>query len=139
MITKEKWNEIEAELKTLFGRVEFKLNDLTISIARRSVSEGKTELFVFIDNSIQYSWGHPSGDSFNPLVVTLWRKASAALYTTRQIKQIEKIFGKRQSLKEYPNLRSRFEFYLPTFKTAASVVRQYKRIKGLMLESISDV
>ena len=139
MITKEKWSEIETELKTLFGRVEFKLNDLTITVIRRSISEGKTELVVFLDHQCRGDWANPNSDLFNPLVVTLWRKASRGMYTTSAVKQIEKIFGKRRAVKKYPDLHGRFEFYLPTFKTAASVVRQYKRIKGLTLESISYV
>ena len=135
-ITKEQWQQIEEELKGMFCDVRFNLQGHELLVRRAQVGEGRWELVVYIDKSIKPICGMPSHEEFLPIVEQVWRKRSKARYSPKRQKEIIKIWGKRRAKKEWPDLEAKIYWYDFIFKTASSVVRQYRKIEGLELVSI---
>lgn len=133
-ISKQEWSDIEALLTTWMPYVEFKLDQDTITIRRASTGEGKTALAVYINSEILGSWARPEDDSERPSCIEkVWCKKSASYYKPKDIKNIEKHLGKRRAKKEYPKLHDRQFWHVPTFSKASVLVRQFKKIDGLIL------
>ncbi|BFM49779.1 hypothetical protein [Marinomonas sp. THO17] len=72
-----------------------------------------------------------AGDHYDPIVEQLWNKRFRSVYSTTQMKRIEKDFGKRRAKKDFEDLDKKIEWYEPFFKTFASIQRKYKKIDGL--------
>ena len=131
-ITKQDWIEIEEELKSMFVHIEFKLKDDVISVHRVQSGEGKTELGVYINHEIKGTWY--LDDKERPACITdVWCEKSKAIYKAKDIKEIEKILGKRAAKKQFPKLHERMVYWVPYFSKASVVVRQFKKIDGLTL------
>ena len=130
-ITKEQWDQIEKELKGMFGTVTLGLEGKELQIRRSQVAEGRWELIVYIDGSFKPAWGWSSGEAYWPFVEKIWRKRSKAHYSPKRQKEIIKIWGKRRAKKDFPNLEEKIHWYEPIFKTAKSLVSQYRKIEGL--------
>ena len=131
-ITKDQWVEIEKELEGLMPTVNFKLADDEINIRRVSTGEGKFELCVYINNELQGKWY--STDSERPKCIkSVWKQRTKAKYKAKSIKDIEKIWGKRASKKDYPDLHDKIVWQQPLFPKASVLVRQFKKIDGLEL------
>lgn len=56
-----------------------------------------------------------------------------AVYKEKEIKDIERIFGKRDAKKNFPNLYKRTEYLDPLFPKASVLVRQFKKLDGIQL------
>jgi hypothetical protein len=134
-ISKEQWAEIEKQLAGLFGSVIFKYGEFEITVIRGRVSESKTSLVVYVDDVIKGGWY--SKDNERPSCIPdVWRKRTRARYTTKSIKDAEKVWGKRRAKKEMPELYEKTEYHTCEFTTAKSLVRQYKKLEGLELIKI---
>lgn len=131
-ITNEQWQQIEEALKGFCPSVQFQYGEFKISIGRARVSESKHELCVYINDEIQGTW-FTKEDERPSCIPNVWRTRTKSMYTAKQIKEIEKVFGKRQSKKYYPNLHKKHIYYSCMFSTAKSLVRQYKKLDGLKL------
>lgn len=131
-ITKEQWVKIQQELEGLFPSVEFKLGDDTISIARRAVAEGQFKLCVYINGTIEGGWFSENNDR-PACVPNVWKQRSKAKYSAKDIKEIEKWYGKRRAKKEYPELHAKHIYHEPFFSKASVLVAQFKKIDGLEL------
>ncbi|ENN99775.1 MULTISPECIES: hypothetical protein [Pseudoalteromonas] len=136
-ISKEQWAEIEKQLAGLFGSVIFKYGEFEITVIRGRVSESKTSLVVYVDDVIKGGWY--SKDIERPSCIPdVWRKRTRARYTTKSIKDAEKVWGKRRAKKEMPELYEKTEYHTCDFTTAKSLVCQYKKLEGLELIKIGD-
>ncbi len=134
-ISKEQWAEIEKQLAGLFGSVIFKYGEFEITVIRGRVSESKTSLVVYVDDVIKGGWY--SKDNERPSCIPdVWRKRTRARYTTKSIKDAEKVWGKRRAKKEMPELYQKTEYHTCDFTTAKSLVCQYKKLEGLELIKI---
>lgn len=134
-ISKEQWIEIEKQLAGLFGSVIFKYGEFEITVIRGRVSESKTSLVVYVDDVIKGGWY--SKDNERPSCIPdVWRKRTRARYTTKSIKDAEKVWGKRRAKKEMPELYEKTEYHTCDFTTAKSLVCQYKKLEGLELIKI---
>ena len=134
-ISKEQWVEIEKQLAGLFGSVIFKYGEFEITVTRGRVSESKTSLVVYVDDAIKGAWFIE--DNERPTCISdVWRKRTRARYTTKSIKDAEKVWGKRRAKKEMPELYEKTEYHTCDFTTAKSLVRQYKKLEGLELIKI---
>ena len=134
-ISKEQWAEIEKQLAGLFGSVIFKYGEFEITVIRGRVSESKTSLVVYVDDAIKGGWY--SKDNERPSCIPdVWRKRTRARYTTKSIKDAEKVWGKRRAKKEMPELYEKTEYHTCDFTTAKSLVCQYKKLEGLELIKI---
>lgn len=131
-ITKEQWQQIEDELSGMFACVKFSYQGSEIIVKRERKNESTTLLVVYIDGEIQGKWFTRPEDS--PKVLPeVWCKRSSASYQPKFIERIEKIYGKRQAKKEYPDLHSRREWFEPFFSKSSVLCRQFKKLKGLEL------
>lgn len=133
MITQDQWQSIQKELEGSFGRADFQLNQHKIDVRRVSLSESKTGLAVYINDVIQPGQGWSNSKVYNPLTEQVWRKRSKAVYSPAKKAEIEKNLGKRRARAVFSNLDETIEWYDPTFTTAASLVRQFKKLDGLVL------
>lgn len=133
-INKEQWAEIEEKLTYDHSYINFQYKDTEINVMRKKVKEGKTELAVYLDGKICVGWGFTDSELFNPLTKLFWKQVSRSLYSQRYIKQMEKIWGKRQAKKEFPKLHEKLTYYRHAFSKASVLVRQFKCIKGLSLK-----
>lgn len=133
-ITKEQWAGIEESLKAHYVVIKFQYQDTEITVNRVSSGEGRTELAVWINGKIGGAWGIPGNENFNPLCEIFWHKRTKSLYTARQIKDLENVYGKRAATREIPNLHKKTTYYMPYFSKASVLVRQFRRIEGLTVE-----
>jgi hypothetical protein len=132
MITNEQWNGIQETLK-YHGNVRFRYQGTIIEASRGFVSEGKTAIDIYFDGRWKGVWARKDSSEYNPLTELFWSKRYISYYTPKQRTQIEKIYGKRRALKEYPKLYDKHEYLLPYFSKASVLVRQFKKIEGLEL------
>lgn len=139
-ITKEQWAKLEEEMTHGYVDVRFKYKGYELSIQRVRTAENKTALAVYIDDVINQGWGWLDREvEGRPAIVgEVWKTRSMAKYSTKTIKGIEKIFGKRQAKKDHPDLHGRREWLEPFFPKASVLCRQFKKLKGLELVKGGD-
>jgi hypothetical protein len=131
MISKEQWTGIENELAGFYPHMKFKYQGREISINRVKVKEGKYDLAVYVDGYIKGAWTNPKWESFDPIVKDVWRERKKAVYPPKEKARLIKAFGKREAKRVFKNLDEVFISYEPTFTSAKSLVRQFKKLEGL--------
>lgn len=134
-VSSENWQRIEENLLTTMASVKFKIADDEIHIARVAVKENRTALAVYINNKIVWKHGMQS-DEQPELIRKVWRKRTIASYSPAKKKKIIEDFGKRNAMKYFPNLDKATTYYDPMFNTAKSLVRQFKKLDGLVVVKI---
>ncbi len=134
-ITKEQWAAVEKELSHHWVDVKFEYKGFELAIQRQRESESKTVLSVYINGTIKPGWGWVEVESEDrpSIIKDVWKLKTKAKYTPKQIKDIEKIYGKRRAKKEYPALYERHEVWLPYFPKASMLCRQFKKLEGITL------
>ncbi|WP_340617209.1 hypothetical protein [Xenorhabdus entomophaga] len=132
-ISKEQWTKIANELQSYFCLVQFKYQDTVISIHRERVSESKTHLIVYFNNTLRNAWGYEQSEHYNPLTKLFWRSCTQPLYPKSRIADAEKQLGKRHVQRHMPYMYKKFTFLTPVFPNSTALIRQYKKIEGLEL------
>ncbi|MDO6497350.1 hypothetical protein [Photobacterium sanguinicancri] len=138
-ISKALWEKIEEKMRQGWVSIKMDYKGHGLHICRVKLSENKTALAVYIDGVINQSWGGiDSGiveapDNTPVIVKDVWKKSSKARYSPKQIKSLEKVYGKRKAKQQYPDLHARWEFFVPTFSKASVLCRQFKNLEGLTL------
>lgn len=133
-ISKEQWAEIEERLKGFYVNVKFTLSGHEICIQKKLYKENQYALVVYIDGVWKGLW--MSGDKdpvYDPIVKQVWRRRTRAVFSPSKKAELIKGFGKRRAKKYFSRLDDVVEYWNPDFKTAASLVRQFKKIDGLEL------
>ncbi|KZN39810.1 hypothetical protein JL49_17165 [Pseudoalteromonas luteoviolacea] len=134
-INKEAWDVITEHLAGLFPTVEFQLGSYIIKVKRSFPTESTSTLAVYIDDFIKGEWIHNT-ENRPTCIESVWKKKTRAYYTPKQVKRLEKDFGKRDAKKYFPNLHNKYEYLHPYFSTSNVLVNQFKKIEGLKLLSI---
>ncbi|EGR1143191.1 hypothetical protein ACSVUS_003685 [Vibrio alginolyticus] len=134
-ISKDQWAELEEKMTYGYVDIKFKYKGFELSIQRVRTSESKSVLVVYINGSYKLSWGLIDRESEDrPSILTeVWKQRSMAIYKPKEIKEIEKVWGKRQAKKDFPNLHGRHTWYDPAFPKASVLCRQFKKLEGLEL------
>ncbi|MBO2589351.1 hypothetical protein [Shewanella algae] len=135
-ISKAMWQALEAELASSLVNVAFRYKGYELSIFRERKNESTTCLSVYIDGLIKGAWcvSINSLPSDAPDILSeVWPTKSIARYTPREIKNIEKVWGKREAKKLFPDLHTRIEYLAPYFSKASVLCRQFKKLEGLEL------
>lgn len=134
-ISKDQWAELEEKMTYGYVDIKFKYKGFELSIQRVRTSESKSVLVVYINGSYKLSWGLIDRESEDrPSILTeVWKQRSMAIYKPKEIKEIEKVWGKRQAKKDFPNLHGRHTWYDPAFPKASVLCRQFKKLEGLDL------
>lgn len=133
-ISKAQWEQIEERLKGFFVHFKFELNGHEISVTKERAKENQYCLVVYIDSTFKGIWVMGGKDpECDPIVQQVWRKRSRAMYSPSQKAKLTKIMGVRRAKKAFPNWDHVTLYWTPEFKTAASLVRQFKKIPGLTL------
>lgn len=140
-ISKHEWPVIEERLKSFYVNVKFTLSGHEITVQKVLYKENQYALCVYIDGSWKGLW--MSGDKdpvYDPIVKQVWRKRSRALYSPAKKARIKKSLGVRRTKEMFPDLDKAIVMWMPDFSTAASLVRQFKKIEGLELvaEPVKD-
>ena len=139
-ITKEMWEDIEAEMSGTWVAIVFTYKGHEISVNRVRDSESKTSLQVYIDGFIKGEWVSFSdgkdgiSDKAPEILSDVWCKKTKARYDNKFKTAITKIHGKRSVKKAYPDLEQRLVFYVPNFSKASVLCRQFKKLKGIELK-----
>lgn len=136
-ISKEQWAAIEEAMQSIFCDVTFSYQGFEIQVTRRLVSEAKAELLVYINGEIKGSWFTNKNDR-PPIFSDVYCKRTVSKYKPVQQKRIEKIWGKRRVKTEYPDLYDKIEYFVPNFKKASVICRQYKKLKGLEVNKVNS-
>ncbi|QHP82371.1 hypothetical protein EO763_22170 [Pectobacterium odoriferum] len=131
-INKEQWAQIAEELKGYFCRVQFQYQNTVITIARERDGESKTVLSVYFDGEMRGGWGMETSEIYNPITRLFWCERKKRLYPAKRAAQIEKEFGKRRAKEFFPKLHDSISFWLPYFATSTSLIRQFKKVEGLV-------
>ncbi|MEI6897867.1 MAG: hypothetical protein V5786_10375 [Psychromonas sp.] len=137
-ITKEQWTAVEKELYHHWIDVKFEYKGFELAIQRQRESESKTVLSVYINGTIKPVWGWfdnalNSNNERPEIIKEVWKLTTKAVYKAKNIKEIEKVFGKRRGKKQFPNLHDRHEYWMPYFAKASVLCRQFKKLEGITL------
>ncbi|ELB2819238.1 TPA: hypothetical protein KD832_002824 [Vibrio parahaemolyticus] len=134
-ISKDQWADLEEKMTYGYVDIKFKYKGFELSIQRVRTSESKSVLVVYINGSYKLSWGLIDRESEDrPSILTeVWKQRSMAIYKPKEIKEIEKVWGKRQAKKDFSNLHGRHTWYDPAFPKASVLCRQFKKLEGLEL------
>lgn len=138
-ITKEMWEDIEAEMSGSWVAITFNYKGHEVSVNRVHESESKTNLQVFIDGYVKGEWVSFSegkngiSDKAPSILADVWCKKTKARYDNKFKIAMTKIYGKRGVKKEYPDLEEKHVFYIPNFSKASVLCRQFKKLEGLEL------
>lgn len=133
-ISKEQWADIEERLKSFYVNVKFTLSGHEICVQKVLYKENQYALCVYIDGSWKGSWMMGNKDpEHDPIVKQVWRRRTRSVFSPAKKKRLIKAFGIRGSKRVFPNMNQVIEYWNPDFKTAASLVRQFKKIDGLKL------
>ncbi|HIF5706839.1 hypothetical protein ND926_04415 [Vibrio diabolicus] len=139
-ITKEMWEDIEAEMSGSWVAIAFNYKGHEVSVNRVRVSESKTSLQVYIDGFVKGEWVSFSegkdgiSDKAPAILADVWCKKTKARYDNKFKTAMTKIYGKRGVKKEYPDLDEKLVFYIPNFSKASVLCRQFKKLEGLELK-----
>ncbi|MDF5594961.1 hypothetical protein P3735_17615 [Vibrio parahaemolyticus] len=140
-ITKEMWEDIEAEMSGGYVSVEFAYKGHKITVQRVRESESRTSLQVYIDGAVKGEWvsfaseGNDCvSDKAPGILKDVWCRKTKAKYDAKFKASVTKIWGKRRVNKKYPDLEEKYAFYLPNFSKASVLCRQFKKLKGLELK-----
>lgn len=134
-ISKEQWIGIQGTLTTLYNSVKFRLpSGEVLTVNKCFVSENKTRLVVWIDGVHSTVWGWPHHDEFRPVVKQIWRRRTHQP-GAKQVRKISAMKGGKAWLKRKENadLFKVYEYWDGYYATAASLVRQFRKIEGLEL------
>lgn len=135
-ISKEMWQALEAELASSWVNVAFSYKGYEVTIHRERKNESTTCLSVYIDGVIKGAWmGSIKSlpDDAPTILPEVFATKSMARYKQREIKNMEKVWGKRGAKKSFPDLHTRFEYLMPYFSKASVLCRQFKKLDGLEL------
>ncbi|MGU3161039.1 hypothetical protein [Vibrio cholerae] len=137
-ITKEMWEDIEAEMSGNWVVIDFLYKGHAVEVRRAQVSESKTCLQVYIDGFIKGEWvGFNAKDGISDeapeILSDVWCKKTKAKYSNKFKNSMIKIYGKRRVKKEYPDLDDSFVYYVPDFSKASVLCRQFKKLDGIQL------
>ncbi|MEQ5119521.1 hypothetical protein [Morganella morganii] len=138
-LTKEQWVAVESELKRYLGTVIFRYQDTLITAVRSGSGEGKSVICVYFNNKMMAGWGTKDSDSYNPLTDLFWWKRTKARYKPASVVKLIKKIGKRTAKKEIPDLHEKYDYCVPFFNRASTLVRQYRKIDGLELQQLGWV
>ncbi|HIF6161561.1 TPA: hypothetical protein ACX3IN_002518 [Vibrio parahaemolyticus] len=136
------WADIQSQLEGFLANVSFKYKGHKISVVREYQSESSSKLAVYIDDQIKGAWidlnfgkiGEVDKPKERPGVIDdVWMLKTQARYDKKFIASVEKVWGKREAKKRYPDLHSKRQFRWPYFNKASSVVRQFKKLEGIEL------
>jgi len=134
MITKEQWQDIETRLKGMFASISFQLGTDKITVQRGFVSEGRSELAVYLNGWINGKWScKPEDKDYNPLIEKFWHRKERSFYPPKEKRIIIKGFGKKGAIKTFPNLDKKMVYYSTCWPRAKTLVNQFKKIKELEL------
>lgn len=145
-ISKEQWKAIEAELQGSWVHMLFDLNGHKISVTRERKSESTTVLSVYIDGYIKGSWMKvlenidPEDEFMNKVVKQVFCHKFQKRYGKKQLEEYARC--KRQCGAKFANElygkdpeKQGTTYLFPAFGSSAALVRQFKKIEGLELES----
>ncbi|EMF7446548.1 hypothetical protein V8073_001491 [Vibrio parahaemolyticus] len=135
-ITKEMWEDIEAEMSGSWVNIEFGYKGYVLTIVRARVSESKTCLQVYIDGFIKGEWSGLDGITSKApeILADVWCRRTKAKRSAKHIADLTKIYGKRGVKKRFPDLNDKWTFYVPEFSKASVLCRQFKKLEGLELK-----
>ncbi len=140
--TRADWDGVLGQLQSPFARVSFKYKDHKISVVREYQNESSSKLTVYIDDQIKGAWidlnlgkiADTNELKDKPSVIDdVWMLKTQARYDKKFIASVEKIWGKREAKKRYPDLHGKRQYRWPYFNKASSVVRQFKKLEGIEL------
>lgn len=138
--TKEQWKKIQENLEGWLANESFMYKGHKVTVQRQRESESKSILAVFIDGTIAGKWITFGLDSLKdrekeadrPAIIDdVWMLRSRARHKASFIKSMEKIYGKRRAVKEWPDLHGRTEYRYPYFNKASTLVRQFQKLDGI--------
>ncbi len=141
-LTASDWSDVQSQLEGFLANVSFKYKGHKISVVREYQSESSSKLAVYIDDRIKGAWininfgevGEVNESKERPAVIDdVWMLKTQARYNKKDITNTEKIWGKREAKKRYPDLHSKLQYRWPYFNKASSVVRQFKKLEGIEL------
>lgn len=144
-ISKEQWEKIEERLASPLALEIFEYKSYKLTVHRIQISESKTELAVYINGCMNFGWGWQEGNRPKDLTPTpsivadVWKLRTKAIYSPKEIKDLEKAFGKRAAKKQFPDLHAKVKWYVPLFSKASVLCRQFKQLDGLELKEDKEV
>ncbi|EID4424907.1 hypothetical protein LBY41_003175 [Vibrio vulnificus] len=140
-ITKEMWEDIEAEMSGHFVSITFTYKGHELCVQRVRNSESRTSLQVYIDGAVKGEWVSFSRDAVDgvsdkapSILKDVWCRKTKAKYDAKYKAAMTKIYGKRRVTKKCPDLEEKHVFYLPNFSKASVLCRQFKKLDGLELK-----
>lgn len=93
-ITKQRWAEIESELDRQYSKLAFKADGYVVS-AGLERNKNRLLIVVYVNGSIKGAWYPRRGQPMAEEARRFWRHTIKPVASQKFIKDMEKIFGKR--------------------------------------------
>lgn len=133
-ISQEMWKRIEAEMEQTYVGLSFMYKGHKLTVERAKKSESKTCLLVYIDGVIKSAWGqliNKIPEDAPSILQEVWNTSRMSCWTPTEIKKIEKVYGKREAKKRFPNLHDKLVYVHPEFSKASVLCRKFRKLKGI--------
>lgn len=131
-MTKEEWKRVEDKLSGLFGSVELLVDGYTVSLQRQMVGKNRLGIMSFVNGHYKGAW--KEGDpEFKYL-----RVITRAFYSSKFLKDLEKIYGKRQWKLEKNRFDKKCTYHSPVWFSVSGIRKQYeKTFKNIKLVEVN--
>lgn len=123
-LTREQIIAIEYELASPYGMVQLKCDGYTVDVQVQAVKPLKYELMVYVDGVFKAGWVLNGGSEEAKRFL---RPVAQPKYPAKLRAEFTKIWGKRQVLKEWPDLNDKVTRYLPTWLSAKQMLRHFAK------------
>lgn len=130
--TPDQWKAIEERLKQFIVSVDFRFGDTMLTVQKVLIKENRYAFAVYINGSIEVkkSFLNEGETDFDPIVKLVWRRSEKPYFTDAWLKKhrVSKSMAKKFGYDKV------FVSYLPDFPSAASLVRQLRKIENIAVE-----
>jgi len=134
------WIAIEEQLKGLFPSLTFSVDGHVISVRKHQKKENSYGLYVYIDGKInpEKCFLSKGKVDFDPIVKLVWRRCEKRLFSKAKVDlefaQMKGSKKYKEGLRKEIGLDKTMVTYRYDFSTASSLVRQFRKIDGILVE-----
>jgi hypothetical protein len=133
-MTKEEWKEIEDKVSGLFGYVDLLVDGHTVEFQRRRVGKNQLGIMTFVDGHYKGTWKEGDEEAKYLRIVT------RNLYSPKKLKELEKIYGKRQWKLVKDKYVKNYTYFTPIWFSVSGIRKHYeKTFKDIKLVKINGV
>lgn len=133
-ITSDEWNVIEESMAGACS-VLFTYKGHELNVHRVRQGETRLVLLCNVDGEVNPLWAFPGSSDIPEFIPDIWRLRTKCFLTQKDYQNWRKQFGKRNA--DIQKKLRTLTYYDPTFNTAKTLCRQFKKLDGLTVTQIN--